>query len=380
MKGIDFFEKKRNGGFFMKYKVNTFRNRNYLVLLVIVLWMFNYAGLFAEEKLAKVYFSKKISSESVFSLYQRIMENVNGKVGIKVHFGEKGNPYYVKPELYKKLQNETRGSFVETNVIYPGPRKRTESHIALAKKHGFGYAPIHILNESGEYAISAKLNHFNEVWVGNDFKDYDTYIVCSHFKGHAMAGFGGAIKNVAMGLASGQGKTAMHASHYPVADIQKCIDCGICVQNCAESAISLNPLRIDPTKCIGCGNCIAECPVKALTNQAKSSGRRMFLEKLADYAKGISDKTNMVYINFVNNVSPDCDCSSHPDEPFIHDIGILASTDPVAIDKASLDLVNKAADSEDAFMHINTVSGNHQLNYGNEIGLGNIKYELIEID
>lgn len=366
-----------------KLKKNNIR---YALLLLISCVIFYFVSLNATPKNEQtsqksiVYFTNDISAEGVMKLYEKIQSSVHGKVGIKVHFGEKGNPYYVKPKLYRKLQKETNASFVETNVIYPGPRQKTESHVALAKEHGFSYAPIHILNKDGETSIMQKLNHFNEVWVGNDFQDYDTYIVCSHFKGHAMAGFGGAIKNIAMGLASGMGKISMHASHYPSIDISKCINCGRCVQNCAANAITLNPLRVDPTQCVGCGKCIAACPVNALSVQAKTSGTRFFLEKLADYAKGISNNTNMVYINFVNNISPDCDCSFDPEKPFVHDIGILASNDPIAIDKASLDMVNQAAKSDDAFLHMNTVSGNHQLEYGEKIGLGSIRYELINLD
>jgi uncharacterized Fe-S center protein len=359
----------------------------YFLLLVSAYLMFNFVNLLAKEKdsidnnnTSKVYFSERISDEAVIELYQKINGNIQGKVGLKVHFGEKGNTYYVRPQLFRSLQKETNASFVETNVIYPGPRQRTNSHIALAKEHGFGYAPIDILDRTGQQAKPFRGKHFNEVFVGNGFDNYDSYIICSHFKGHAMAGFGGAIKNVAMGLGSAKGKTAMHSSHYPAIDADKCINCGLCVKSCAEDAIALEPLRIDATKCVGCGKCIAECPVKALTNQKRKNRRNDFLEKLADYAKGISDHSNMVYINFVNNVSPDCDCMSHPEKPFVHDIGVLASTDPIALDKACLDLVNKAADSEDAFLEVNTISGLHQLSYGEKIGLGNLNYELISID
>lgn len=358
-----------------------------LILLAVSYFLFCFTVLNASKtetieatEIAAVYFTKDISEEGVMKLYSKIKDNVSGKVGLKVHFGEAGNTYYVRPQFYRKLQEETNGSFVETNVIYPGPRQQTESHIRVAREHGFDYAPIDILDKDGETAIPARLTHFNEVWVGKEFRDYDTYIVCSHFKGHAMAGFGGAIKNIAMGMGSRLGKTSMHRSQYPCIDTEKCISCGLCVQNCPVNAISLNPLRVDPVKCIGCGKCIAECPVKALTNQRENSEKGLFLEKLADYAKGITDNTNMVYISFVNNVSPDCDCSSHPAEPFIHDIGILASTDPVAIDKACLDLVNQAAGSEDAFREVNSISGNHQLEYGEKIGLGTMKYRLIDLD
>jgi len=373
----------------MEYVKSVLKHKfvHYFILIAITIIVLNFATLDAEKKTiidlsqgsSIVYFTTNINEDSVLKLFEQIKPNVKGKIGLKVHFGEKGNTYFVRSELYKKLQKETNGNFVETNVIYPGPRRETESHVALAKEHGFTYAPIDILDKNGEIAIPVKTKHFNEVYVGKGFSDYDTYIVCSHFKGHAMAGFGGAIKNISMGIGSRKGKMSLHAAHYPCVDTDKCINCGLCVKSCATKAISLNPLRIDPTKCVGCGKCIAECPQKALTNQDKDNQLRLFHEKLADYAKGISEKTNMIYINFVYNVSPDCDCSSHPDKPFVHDIGILASTDPVALDKASMDLVNKAANSEDAFYEVNKVSGQYLIEYCQRIGLGNMKYQLITI-
>ncbi len=332
-----------------------------------------------EQKPAIVYFTSDISSEGVMRLYEKINGNVTGKVGIKVHFGEDGNKYYVRPELLKALQQKTNATFVETNTLYPGPRQSADSHIELAKEHGFGYAPIDILDSEGEMAVRTDMNHFNEVWVGTHFSNYDTYIMVSHFKGHMMAGFGGAIKNISMGMGSLSGKTAMHRSHYPLTDPEKCINCGLCVQNCATNAITLDPLRVKPSACVGCGKCIAVCPQKCFA-VADQKGSLYFMEKLSEYAKGISENTNMVYINFINNVSPDCDCSSHPHDPFVHDIGILASTDPVALDKACLDMVNKAVGSDDAFLKVNRVSGNHQLTYGEKIGLGTQQYTLVELN
>ena len=329
---------------------------------------------------ATVYFTADISPESVMRLYEAINEGVHGKVGVKVHFGEDGNQYYVRPELLKPLLQATGGSFVETNTLYPGPRQSTDSHIALAKEHGFGYAPIDILDSEGETPLPCNLSHFNEVWVGSRFNEYDSYILVSHFKGHMMAGFGGAIKNISMGMGSRSGKTAMHRSHYPLTTPEKCINCGLCVQNCATNAITLEPLRVHPSACVGCGKCLAVCPQKCFRVAESDGGHDFFEEKLAEYAKGIADHTTMVYINFINNVSPDCDCMSHPHDPFVHDIGVLASTDPVALDRACLDMVNEAAGSEDAFLDINNVSGNHQLDHAESIGLGVQNYTLINLD
>ena len=358
-----------------------------VLAMILLATLFQFAALNAQEETqatdtapATVFFTSSITPESVMRLYSQLDDNVQGKVGVKVHFGEDGNKYYIRPELLKPLMQSTGGTFVETNTLYPGPRQSSSSHVALAREHGFGYAPIDILDSEGEMPLPCNLSHFNEVWVGSRFHEYNSYILVSHFKGHMMAGFGGAIKNISMGMGSRSGKTAMHRSHYPQTAPEKCINCGLCVQNCATNAISLGPLRVRPSDCVGCGKCIAVCPQKCFSVPETGGGHDFFEEKLAEYARGISSHANMVYINFVNNVSPDCDCSSHPHDPFVHDIGILASTDPVALDRACLDLVNQAVGSQDAFLDINKVSGNHQLAHGERIGLGTQSYTLVNLD
>ena len=333
-----------------------------------------------QQKPSIVYFTTSINSKGVLKVYDPIKAKIHGKVGIKVHFGEEGNKYYIRPDLVKGLQKITKGTFVETNVIYPGPRQNTESHIKLAKAHGFGYAPIDILDSEGETPRLVTLNHFNEIWVGSHQTRYDSFIIFSHFKGHAMSGFGGAIKNVSMGLASRAGKIALHSTHYPFTVPEKCINCGLCIKNCANNAISLNPVRVNPAKCIGCGKCIAVCPQKVYSVPWKRGDKAVFMEKLVDYAKAISANSPMVYINVLSNISPNCDCDAHAKAPFVHNIGILSSTDPVALDAACLDLVNKAKNSKDAFLDENSVSGNQQLDYGTQTGLGNRKYILLNVD
>ena len=195
-----------------------------------------------------------------------------------------------------------------------------------------------------------------------------------------MAGFGGAIKNVAMGLASIPGKMAMHASTKPIFYSSRCNSCNACLEVCPVNAISLDPLAIDTDKCIGCGKCIGVCPTYAIQVPWASTENNVFNERLAEYAKGISDNYKMVYINVLANISKDCDCDAYAHLPFMEDIGILASTDIVAIEKASHDLVDKAHNCDDTFLKVNFTSGKNQIEYAFELGLGNRKYEIIEIE
>lgn len=352
---------------------------NFLYLVILLIVVIIVIGAKSPES-STVYFSKDLTGDGVVRIYERAFKELNGKVAIKIHFGEKGNKNYLAPELIEKLTNKLNATLVETNVLYRGQRRFTEQHLKLAKEHGFDFAPIDILNSEGEKVIPAELKHFNSVSVGSHMDKYDNFLIISHFKGHVMAGFGGAIKNVAMGLASISGKMAIHASTLPVCRDARCIACGDCVKNCTEGAITLNPLVIDADKCIGCGKCIGVCAVGAIQVPWGSTSKHNFNEKLVDYASGITKNYPMVYINILANISQDCDCDGTAHDPFVDDIGILASTDIVAIERASLDLVNKAYNCEDAFAKVNGTSGDHQINYAFKIGLGNTNYKLIDID
>jgi len=334
----------------------------------------------AELELPKVYFTKEISDEALLRIYQNIKDNVHGKVAIKVHFGEEGNKNFIKPDIMRSLVKETDATFVETNVLYVSKRRYTESHIQLAKDHGFGFAPIDILDEKGIKSIPVYLKHFKEIKVARGVDDYDSFIILSHYKGHTSAGFGGAIKNVSMGLAAIPGKMALHASNIPTTNPKRCISCGLCVNNCPAGAISINPLVIDSSKCIGCADCIGICPQRAFGVPWSSTSQPIFQERLCEYAKGMCDSLNMVYINVLANISRVCDCSPYAPPPFMEDLGIMASTDIVAIDQACLDMVNKFQEMDDTFLHQSGTSGNTQTDYGQSIGLGNKEYILINID
>jgi uncharacterized Fe-S center protein len=353
-----------------------------IILLYLILFLFS-AILTAvtniKEK-AVVYFTKDISSDGVWKAFLQMQNKIHGNIAIKVHFGEEGNAYFIKPEMMEKLVKNTEATFVETNVLYVSKRRYTESHIELAKAHGFTYAPIDILDAEGDSTLACNTKHYKQVKIGSHFHDYDSYIIFSHFKGHGMAGFGGAIKNVSMGLASISGKMALHASAIPTYRPSSCIQCGECVPECPGGAISINPLVIDKEKCIGCGKCIGICPVRAFGVPWGSTNQEIFLERLVDYASVIVSEKPMIYINVLANISRACDCMSNAPKPFLEDIGILISDDIVAIEKASHDLVDVKCGCDDAFLEQNRTSGKHQIEYAEQIGLGTTHYVLIDLD
>lgn len=335
--------------------------------------------------MAMVYFSKKI---------EEILDNLDfnrlgKKVAIKIHFGEKGCVTYINPELVKKVYNKIiqsgrQASLVETNVLYRGERTRTESHVRLAKEHGFDFAPIDILGgSSGE--------EFDEVEVGGlvgtakiakGLKEYDSLIVLSHFKGHIAAGFGGAFKNIGMGLGSRRGKLHMHADVRPSIN-QNCTGCENCFKNCDFDAIKIkdNKAEINPEKCVGCSMCIAVCAYGAVNIPWRDSRGEKVQKKIVDYTKGVFElipKEKIVFINVLENITKDCDCMSHVQESIIEDIGILMSDDVVAIDKASLDLVNERSGGE--FDRLRDIDNYLQIGYASERGLGEKEYEIVELE
>lgn len=328
---------------------------------------------------AIVYFSKDISGEGILKVFNMISDKVVGKTALKVHFGEEGNDNYLKPNLMKPLVEQLHATFIETNVLYVSKRRYTESHINLAKSHGFDYAPIDILDSDGELEIPVNTKHYKVVKVGKNIEKYQTIVVFSHFKGHSMAGFGGAIKNVSMGLASIAGKMVLHTSTIPTYHPDSCKKCGICVAQCPGGAITINPLKIDTSKCIGCGKCIGECPDQVFGIPWRSTAQDVFLERLVEYAQVITQGRNFLYINVLANISKGCDCASWPQKPFMDDIGVLVSTDIVAIEQASHDLVDQAHQCDDTFLKQNSVSGKKQMQYARQLGMGNTVYKIIEV-
>lgn len=271
------------------------------------------------------------------AVYKALGWTPTGKVAVKLSTGEPPASNYLRPELIKDLVQSVNGTIVECNTAYGGSRSETAMHKQVAKDHGFtDIANVDILDEEGSVQIQVDGgSHLKTDYVGSHFINYDSYIVLSHFKGHAMAGFGGAIKNISIGLGSKEGKCLIHTG--------------------GQSHTS--PWGGDQTA---------------------------FTESMAEAGKAVSDflgkGKKIVYVSVLNNISIDCDCDGNPAEPDIHDIGILASTDPVAIDQAAIDLCFAADGSKALQNRVQRQQGLHTLEHAEEIGLGNREYKLINID
>ena len=293
------------------------------------------------EKLPKVYMFKEISSENLVKIYEALGREAAGKVAVKLSTGEPGNNNYLSPALIGDLVRRVGGTIVECNTAYGGGRSDTESHLKAAEDHGFtAIAEVDIMDADGEVALPVKGGrHLKEDFVGSHYSDYDFTVVLSHFKGHPMGGFGGAIKNISIGIASSAGKAWIHSAGK--------------TKNAAEMWSALPP-------------------------------QDDFLESMAEAAKAVADHCGerILYINVMNNLSVDCDCDAHPAAPEMGDIGILASTDPVALDKACVDLVYASDDPGKVHLieRIESRHGTHTLDHAAAIGLGDPDYELIDID
>lgn len=338
--------------------------------------------------MSKVYFKKydgndtSVLSKLAKELLEQLVENdghiIMDNVPIKVHFGEKGNKTFVPPACYDGIidyleSKDKKTSFIETNVLYRGSRTTKENHIALAKEHGFNRIPIIIADgDIGEsiYEVKIDKKYFESVKLGAAFNDYDQIIVMSHFKGHGMAGFGGALKQLAMGFASRSGKMAQHSQLSPTVSAKKCIACGVCLEKCDYDAILMeDKAKIIPEKCVGCAGCIAVCPVAAIRNDW---GALNFREKIAEYAYGAQLGKKHLYITLMINITEDCDCIGQEMDPVARNYGVLASTDPVALDTACLDILQ-------AEHHHMFETGRESLVHAKEIGFGNGDYNLIEL-
>ncbi len=281
----------------------------------------------------KVFMTTDISGKGLLSVYERLNLPVEGKVALKVHMGEPGNTNYLKPELVRDLAVAVNGSFVDSNTYYGGARGTVAGHLQAAKEHGFTFAPVDILDSEGEIPLPVRGgSRLQEALVGSHILDYDWVISVAHFKGHSMAGFGGTFKNIGVGVASVNGKKNIHDN-------------------------------------AGGGRFSTEGDA--------------FLEKVVETVKGVIDAKGgkMAYINVLNNLSVDCDCDSNAAHPTMPDIGILASTDPVALDKASLDLIYACPENERQHLveRIESRNGAHQIDYAEKLGLGSRQYELIRL-
>jgi hypothetical protein len=325
---------------------------------------------------------------------------------IKLHFGERGNETYVKPAFVRQVAEKVKESggcpfLTDTATLYVGSRKNAVGHLLTAIDHGFDLsaagAPLIIADglRGGDYVeVDIGRREGQKARIAGDIAAADSMIVVSHFKGHGMAGFGGAIKNLGMGCAPPIGKADQHKASQPLVVDERCTGCGKCSSACPESAVLLEggTARIDPERCVGCGACIAACPEGAAELDWETIP--VFVERMVEYAFGavMGKEGRLGFFNFVIDVTPDCDCLPWSGAPIVPDVGILASKDPVAIDAASLDLVNgqegirgtalksNIGRGEDKFRGVwPEADGRLQIKYGEEIGLGSSQYRLIEI-
>lgn len=290
---------------------------------------------------SKVLFTKNIDSNSLIKIYEMLDKKLNGKVAVKISTGEPGGHNFLNPNLIKDLVSKLNGTIVECNTAYAGRRNTTDEHWKAIKEHGFlDIANVDIMDEDGDMAIPVRNGlHLKENFVGAHLANYDSMLMLSHFKGHAMGGFGGALKNMSIGVASSSGKAWIH------------------------TAGKTNE------------------PNKLWDNLPEQDS---FLESMAEADESVIDymKGNIVYINVINNLSIDCDCDSNPEAPCMADIGIVASVDPVAIDKACLDFVYNSNDEgkKRLIERIESRHGIHTIEHAHRLGIGNMEYELINID
>ncbi len=285
---------------------------------------------------SKVYFSREITGEEVLELYKLLGKELNGKVAVKVHSGERGNQNFLKPDFWKPVIEYVNGTVVECNTAYEGARNTTERHEKLMEEHGWTKDfPVDILDAEGPDLVLDIKNGKNiyKNYVGKNIVNYDSMLVLSHFKGHPMGGYGGAIKQLSIGVASSYGKGYIH----------------------------------------GVGN----------PDNFWTSDHDQFLESMAEAASSVIDffNGNIVYVNVMKNMSVDCDCCAKAEDPCIEDIGILVSADPIAIDQACIDLVYACSDPGKPHLieRIESRNGIHTIEKAFELGYGSREYELIEV-
>lgn len=288
-----------------------------------------------------VYFIEKITPENLLRIYRALGREAEGKVAVKLSTGEPGNDYHLSPALIAPLVQSLDAAIVENNTAYNGGRDRTEEHLKAAADHGFtAVAPVVILDADGQIALPvAGGKHLRENYVGKGWEDYDFTVVLSHFKGHPMAGFGGAMKNISIGLASSQGKCWIHsAGRY------------------SDKAQTWSHVPSDS----------------------------VFQESMAEAAKSVIDRAGdkILYISVANNLSVDCDCVATPEAPKMGDLGIFASLDPVALDRACIDAVRNSSDHGKIHLlqRIDSRSGMWNLEYAERIGCGTQKYHLVVLE
>lgn len=282
---------------------------------------------------SKVYFTHEISSEKLLEIYKKLGVELKGKVAVKVHSGEKGNQNYLKPLFYKDIIDYVNGTVVECNTAYDGARNTSEKHLKLLEEHEWSkYYNVDLLDKDSELELPVKEGkHLKINYVGKNIENYDSMLVLSHFKGHPMGGFGGALKNISIGLASSHGKANIHGAGKP--------------------------------------------------EEIWTADHNSFLESMAEADKTIMDyEKNIAFINVMANMSVDCDCCAVAEDPCMKDIGVLASTDPVALDQACIDLVYNSTDpgKDHLIKRIESRNGIHTIEEAEKLKVGTRNYDLIE--
>ena len=291
---------------------------------------------------SKVYFTKNISPESVIKMYKKLNRELTGKIAVKVHSGEEGNQNYLHPEFLKPMIEYLNGTIVECNTAYEGARNSTNKHKKLMEKHGWSkYFSVDIMDEEGpDLELKIPNGHvIKETYLGKNIKNYDSMLVVSHFKGHPMGGYGGSLKQLSIGCSSSEGKVWIHSAG-------------------------------------------TNKDQKTLWNHLPEQDK--FLEAMADAASAVAKHfdTNIAYINIMCNLSVDCDCCAVAEEPCMKDIGILSSTDPIALDQACIDLVYNSKDKgrDHLIERIERQNGIHTIEASSSLGFGTRNYELINVD
>ncbi len=376
------------------------------------------AGVTAARGRASVYFApmRSVKKQSMVKRAGALLERAglgdavseNDMVAVKLHFGEEGNTGFVQPVFLREVVTRIRAHggkpfLTDANTLYRGKRANAIDHLTCAIHNGFSFAtvdaPLIIADGiDGRDAVDVPIQgfkHFESVRIGSAAAHADAIVAVTHVKGHEATGFGGAIKNLGMGLGCRSAKQRMHSDFSPDVVAEKCTACKRCVQWCPVAAIAIGPDRVavvDYDLCYGCGECVASCPYGAIGIQWKTTPESI-QEKMVEHVAGVlADKAGKaVFLSFLTNVSPDCDCWSFSDASIVPDIGVLASDDFVAIDQAAYDLVVAArgeegslgegsAEGDDTFAAVTGIDGTIAMQYAEEMGLGTRDYDLVVIE